>query len=291
MKVGVIGLGRMGRGLAKRFLSRNFEVIGWNRTKEKASDIIKRGLKFYTELKEVVLNADVIFVLLSDNEANKAVFLSEEGIIKNIPHGKVIINASTITPDVAILLSKYTAEKGGFYVDAPVLGNPIDAENGRLIILVGAEKKVFDEVQPILRVIGEKIFYLGGVGKGSVMKLIFNMVSPTLLVLLGEAINLGRKAGLDTEMVIQVLSNGPLKSAIDRYYAKIMNPNPPVTFSLKLMTKDLEYATNLAHKLSMPLFLPTVTKQLYQIALANGFGEEYHAKVYQMLKKLAGIDK
>ena len=280
----------MGKAIARRFLKKGYEVLSWNRTRKKAEELVTEGLIILDSPAAIGEQADVIFLAVADSPAVEAVLFSENGLLKSLKEGTIVINISTIMPGDAIRFHKAIKEHGAYYIDCPVLGSPRDIEQGKLIILFGGDQNLLSKVRSLLEDLGEKIFYMGDVGKASAMKLIFNMVSPSLVILLGEAINMGIKAGLDVDKVVEVLSEGPLRSAIERYHHKIMNPNPPVTFTLRLMVKDLEYANRFAYELGMPLFIPATAKNIYSIALANGLGDEYHARVYKVLKRISGLE-
>jgi len=280
----------MGKAIARRFLKKGYEVLGWNRTRKKAEELVTEGLIILDSPAAIGEQADIIFLAVADSPAVEAVLFSKNGLLKSLKEGTIVINISTIMPGDAIRFHKAIKERDAYYIDCPVLGSPRDIERGKLIILFGGDQNLLSKVRSLLEDLGEKIFYMGDVGKASAMKLIFNMVSPSLVILLGEAINMGIKAGLDVDKVVEVLLEGPLRSAIERYYNKIMNPNPPVTFTLRLMVKDLEYANRFAYELGMPLFIPAIVKNIYSIALANGFGDEYHARVYKVLKRISGLE-
>jgi len=289
MKIGFIGLGRMGKSMAKRLLNREYEVVGWNRTREKALSLVKYGLELVDSPKVVGKETDIIFIMVSDIPAIENILHRNNGLLEGLKANSIVVNSSTILPSFSIKLAEKLKQSKAKYVEAPVLGGPRDAEEGKLITLVGADKNIYDVVKPILEDLSEKIYYLGEVGKASAMKLIFNMVAPSALILLGEAINLGERAGLEVDKIIEILSLGPLKSVIERYFKKMMTQKVPSTFSLKLMTKDLQYAVQMAYELGMPLFIPSLAENIYRIALAKGMGEEYHARVYDILREISGL--
>ncbi len=289
MRIGVIGIGRMGRAIVERYASHGYEVFGWNRTAKKIKDLNISNFMALEYPRDVCEKADLVFVALSDIESVKEVFHQENGLLDGLRSRNIILNITTITPNAAIEFSKEVASKGAIYVDLPVLGNPTKIRRGELPMLFGGEREVLEKIRDTLMVLGKKIIYVGEVGKASALKLIFNMVLPSIVVLLSEALNIGRKAGLSDELILEALMESPLSAAIERYYDRITHPNPPASFTMKLMLKDLEYLTRMTYDLGIPTFIPPVTKELLKSAVANGYSSVYYAKIHDYLKKLSGL--
>jgi len=291
MKIGVIGIGRMGRAIVERYASNGYELFGWNRTIDKIKDIKVSNFKALNSPREVCDKAELIFVALSDIEAVRDVFHQREGLLEGLNQNNIVLNITTITPKAAIEFNKEVTEKGAIYVDLPVLGNPNKIRKGELPMLFGGDKNVLDEIRPILMVLGKKIIYVGEIGKASALKLIFNMVLPSVVILLSEALNIGKKAGLSDDLVLEALMESPLSAAIKRYYDRMTQSNPPASFTMNLMLKDLEYLTRMTYDLRIPTFIPTVTKELLKSAVVNGYSDVYYAKIHDYLKRLSGLSE
>ncbi len=289
MRIGVIGIGRMGRAIIERYSSQDYVIYGWNRTKTKAKELKVKNFKILDHPAEVCREANIIFITLSDIEAIKNVFYQEKGLLQGLTSENIVLNISTITPEAALEFYKEVKKTGAEYVDMPVLGSPKKILKGELPILFSGNREVLERLKPILEILGKKIIYVGEIGKASALKLIFNMVLPVTVVVISEALNLGAKAGIEDKIILDALMDSPLSAAIKRYYDRMVHPNPPVSFTMKLMLKDLEYLTRMSYKLNTPLFLAPVVKELLKSAVANGFSEKYYAKIHDYLKKLSGL--
>lgn len=291
MRIGVIGIGRMGMAIVKRYALNNYEVFGWNRTIEKIRDIKVNNFRALGSPREVCNKADLIFIALSDIDAVKMVFHQKNGLLEGLDQNNIVLNITTITPKAAIEFGEEVINRKAIYVDLPVLGNPDKIRKGELPILFGGDRDVLNKIKETLMVLGKKIIYVGEIGKASALKLIFNMVLPSVVILLSEALNIGRKAGLSDDLILTALMESPLIAAIERYYDRMIQPNPPTSFTMNLMVKDLEYLTRMAYDLRIPVFIPSVTKELLKSAVASGYGEVYYAKIHDYLKKLSGLLK
>ena len=147
MKIGFIGLGRMGKSMAKRLLNREYEVVGWNRTREKALSLVKYGLELVDSPKVVGKETDIIFIMVSDIPAIENILHRNNGLLEGLKANSIVVNSSTILPSFSIKLAEKLKQSKAKYVEAPVLGGPRDAEEGKLITLVGADKNIYDVVK------------------------------------------------------------------------------------------------------------------------------------------------
>lgn len=290
MVIGIVGTGRMGSANAKRLLSKGYDVIVWNRTKSKAEALVKFGAKLADSPKELAEKSDLIFIWLADNEAIRNVFKGENGLLNGLSKGKIVLNFSTITPDASKEFAKQVTERGAEYIETPVYGSIPHAEKGELILIITGKKEVLDKINNVLNDISKEIFYLGEeIGKASILKLALNLTFPAMIISVAEGLILAEKGGIDREIVAKLFMRGPGKCIIERYYDRLYQEEPPSTFPLKWMAKDLEYAMRLAYELKVPLFLTAVIEQLYKAAMNSDLGEKYYVKVFDLLRKMAGL--
>jgi len=277
--IGWIGLGHIGRVMAER-LSEEFELIVWNRTREKADDF-----KNVAETpQEVASKVDVIFLSLYDSEAVQEV---AEKLLKADLRGKVIVDTTTNHFEKVLKFHELFRKAGAHYLESPVIGSVIPARNGQLTILVSGEREAYEMALPYLQRLGRKIFYFEEPGKATKLKLINNFVLGAFMAALSEAIALGEKAGIAKEELIEVLENGAGNSVVLKAKKeKLLREDFSTHFSVKNLVKDLTYAYELAKSVRRPTFLNTQVKELYRLAFSKGLEENDISIIYQLLKEL-----
>lgn len=277
--IGWIGLGHIGRAMAER-LSEEFEIIVWNRTREKAE-----GFKNIAESpEEVVSKADVVFLSLYDSKAVQEV---AERILKADLRGKIIVDTTTNHFKMVLEFHEMFKNAGAHYLESPVIGSVIPARNGQLTILVSGNEEAYRIVLPYLQRLGKKIFYFKEPGKATKLKLINNFVLGAFMVAIGEAVALGEKAGIEKSELIEILENGAGNSIVLKAKKeKLLTEDFSTHFSVKNLLKDLTYAYELAKSVRKPVFLNAQVKELYSMALSRGIEDEDFSVIYQLLKAL-----
>ena len=277
--IGWIGLGHIGRAMAER-LSEEFEIIVWNRTREKT-----KGFKNIAESpEEVVSKADVIFLSLYDSKAVQEV---AERILKADLRGKIIVDTTTNHFKMVLEFHEMFKNAGAQYLESPVIGSVIPARNGQLTILVSGNEEAYRIVLPYLQRLGKKIFYFKEPGKATKLKLINNFVLGAFMVAIGEAVALGEKAGIEKSELIEILENGAGNSIVLKAKKeKLLTEDFSTHFSVKNLLKDLTYAYELAKSVRKPVFLNAQVKELYSMAFSRGIEDEDFSVIYQLLKAL-----
>jgi 3-hydroxyisobutyrate dehydrogenase-like beta-hydroxyacid dehydrogenase len=250
-RVAFIGLGRMGHGMAGRYLDAGFEVAVWNRSKAKAEDLIARGARWATSPEDAAIDADAVVSMVADDEASKQVWLTKDGAAATMKAGTIAIECSTVSYDHALSLSRELRSRGLIYIDCPVTGLPDAAAAGKLTLLVGADSTDLERARPFLEPIGSTIRHFGAVGAGTVYKLINNLMGAIQIAGLAEGLAIAEQAGLDMKLVLDSIQAGVAASPQVLRHSKRMVARDfsGATFTAALRHKDAAYAVKLAESL------------------------------------------
>jgi 3-hydroxyisobutyrate dehydrogenase-like beta-hydroxyacid dehydrogenase len=250
-KVGFIGLGRMGHGLAGRYLDAGFSVAVWNRSKAKAEDLIARGARWAASPADAADGADAVVTMVADDEASRAVWLGKDGAAATMKAGSLAIECSTVSHQHALDMARELRGRGFVYIDCPVTGLPQAAAAGKLTLLVGAEPADLVSAKPYLAPIGDVIRHFGAVGTGTVFKLINNLMGAVQIASLAEGVAMAEQAGLDMDLVAEALATGAVASPQVIRHSKRMVARDfsGASFTAALRYKDAAYAVKLAESL------------------------------------------
>jgi 3-hydroxyisobutyrate dehydrogenase len=250
-KVAFIGLGRMGHGMAGRYLDNGFALAVWNRSKSKAEDLIARGARWASPPADAAGGADAIVTMVADDEASRAVWLGADGAARTARPGTLAIECSTVSYGHALQLSQELRELGLIYIDSPVTGLPDAAAAGKLTLLVGAEPADLEKARPYLVPLAATIRHFGGVGSGTVYKLINNLMGAIQIAGLAEGLAIAEQAGLDMKLVLEAIETGVAASPqVIRHSRRMAARNfSGATFTAALRHKDAAYAVALAESL------------------------------------------
>jgi 3-hydroxyisobutyrate dehydrogenase len=250
-KVAFIGLGRMGHGMAGRYLDAGFSVAVWNRSKAKAEDLIARGARWAASPADAADGADAVVTMVADDEASRAVWLGKDGAAATMKAGSLAIECSTVSHQHALDTARELRGRGLTYIDCPVTGLPQAAASGKLTLLVGAEPADLDSAKPYLAPIGDVIRHFGAVGTGTVFKLINNLMGAVQIASLAEGVAMAEQAGLDMNLVAEALATGAVASPQVIRHSKRMVARDfsGASFTSALRYKDAVYAVKLAESL------------------------------------------
>jgi 3-hydroxyisobutyrate dehydrogenase len=283
MKTGFIGLGHLGKAMAKRLMSEGVDVVVWNRTKEKAADL---GVEVAETPASLIARADRVFLNLFDSDAVISVLTGKSGLLEGGCKGKIIIDTTTNHFEKVLYFHGLLEERGGHYLECPVLGSVVPASQGNLTVLVSGAKDIYERTRPLLEMIGKNIFYLEKPTLAVKMKLINNLVLGAFMTALAEAIALGEKAGIDKAVVIDILSAGAGNSAVlNAKKEKLLKEDFSTHFSSALIYKDLHYLQDLARSMKIPLFTGSITKELFGMTFAKGIADLDLSAVYKIMKE------
>ena len=270
-KVAFIGLGRMGHGMAGRYLDAGFTVAVWNRSKAKAEDLIARGARWAASPADAADGADAVVTMLSDDEASRTVWLGKDGAATTMKAGTLAIECSTVSYQHALDLARELRGRGFVYVDSPVTGLPDAAAAGKLTLLVGAEPADLEKARPYLAPLSTTIRHFGAVGTGTVYKLINNLMGAIQIAGIAEGLAIAEQAGLDMKLVLEAVETGVAASPQVIRHSRRMAARDfrGATFTAALRHKDAAYAVKLAESLlSAPPLMGRAAVQSYDRAKA-----------------------
>jgi 3-hydroxyisobutyrate dehydrogenase len=250
-RVAFIGLGRMGHGMAGRYLDAGFTVSVWNRSKAKAEDLIARGARWATSPEDAAIDADAVVTMVADDQASRAVWLAKDGAAATMKTGTLAIECSTVSYQHALDLSRDLRNRGLVYIDSPVTGLPDAAAAGKLTLLVGADVTDLEQARPYLEPLATTIRHFGAVGSGTVYKLINNLMGAIQIAGIAEGLAIAEQAGLDMKLVLEAIETGVAASPqVIRHSKRMAARNfSSATFTAALRQKDAAYAVALAESL------------------------------------------
>ena len=249
--VAFIGLGRMGHGMAGRYLDAGFTLAVWNRSQSKANDLIARGARWALSPADAADGADAVVTMVADDEASRAVWLGKDGAAMTAKAGTLAIECSTVSYTHALDLARELRGRGLIYIDSPVTGLPDAAASGKLTLLVGAEPADLERARPFLVPLSTTIRHFGAVGTGTVYKLINNLMGAIQIAGIAEGLAIAEQAGLDMKLVLEAIETGVAASPqVIRHSKRMVARNfSGATFTAALRHKDAAYAVALAESL------------------------------------------
>ncbi|MFC7395222.1 NAD(P)-dependent oxidoreductase [Scopulibacillus cellulosilyticus] len=289
MKLAFVGLGNMGLPMAVNLVKANYETFGINRSKKKEEIFAESGGIVGDSLVQVAQEVDVIMTCLPLPSDVERVYLGEEGIIANGKRGLILIDFSTVSPDINEKIYNEAKKKGIDFLDAPISGGNEGARLGTLSIMVGGDKKVFDKVYPIFEVLGQNIFYTGKVGNGTVIKLINQYMVSVHTQAVSEALCLAEKNGIAFETLFEILNNSYAQSRIyERHYTQhISKEEYKPGFALKLLYKDISLVQKMAEKNTLTLPLGNQVEELLKEAKDSVFQDDDMSAMYLFMREQA----
>ena len=287
--LGFIGLGVMGSCMVKRLLAAGHTVHGYNRTKSKAQSLIDAGMKWAETPAQAARAADVVFTMVTDTNALRAVTGGSDGILSSLGPGKTYIDMSTVSPAVSREIAAQVASKGARMLDAPVSGSVSTLEEGKLSIMAAGERAAFDRVEPILKDIGPKVTYVGANGLAVSIKIATNLNLAVQMLAFSEGILLAEKSGIPRETAVEVFLNSVMASPMIKYRGPFVLKMPDEAwFNVNMMQKDMLLALELGRGLGVPLPTTAVTNEMLTAARAMGFADKDFAVLFETLAKMAG---
>lgn len=292
MKVAFIGLGNMGEPMAQNILKDGHELTVFNRTRSKADSLQGAGAKVASSPRDAAAGAEVLCTCVSTPDDVRDVVLGEDGVLKGADRGAVLIDFSTIDPETSRAVAAACAEQGITMLDAPVSGGVTGAAAGKLTVIVGGEQDAYCKALPILQAVGTAITHVGPSGAGSTIKLINQMLVGINLAAVAEAFVTAKVAGIDPQMLFDILStsagsSAAMQRAVPDFFLK-RNFEPG--FALRLLCKDLDLALQMAKGLQTPVYGTAVARQMYEEARALGLGEQDITAVVQPRERLHGVE-
>jgi len=285
-RLGFVGIGYMGRPIARRLLESGFKLTAYDRNRAKADELVRYGGTIAESVAGLSSSCNVVLSCLPSDEAVLAMYREPNGVFANAHRGSVVIDLSTVFPETSQELSRLGSERGVEVLDVTISGSTPAAENGLLTLFGGGDKKYFDAAESIFRVIAKKYFYLGPSGSGATMKLVVNTLMGIGMQAIAEAVALGEKAGLDRNRLLDVLSQtavvapahvGKLERAMKSDYSP--------QFPIRLMNKDFALIFNLAASLGVRMPAAEVAFEINARQSDEGPEQDFSAVILQMEKR------
>jgi len=288
-RIGFMGLGVMGKPMAKNLLTGGYPLTVWNRTRSKMDELLALGAKSASSPEEVAGNSDVVITMLADSPDVEHVILGPHGVAEGAREGSIAIDMSTISPEVTRRIAERLAQKGVKMLDAPVSGGEIGAIKATLSIMVGGPKETFEECLPIFQVLGKKVTHMGPNGMGQMTKLCNQVICALNIQAVCEGLILGAKAGLDMEKLLEVVTAGAASSwMLSNLGPKMVKRDFEPGFRIRHQQKDLRLALSAAAELNLPLPATGLVHQIFRIAEAEGLSEKGTQAIIAAMEKIAG---
>lgn len=286
--IGYIGLGLMGKPMARNILNAGYSVVVHNRSREAVGELVNQGASEAFSPKEIAEKVDLIFTNLPDSPDVEEVVLGKNGIIEGVNPGMIYIDNSTIKPSSARNISEKLAEKGVHSLDAPVSGGDIGAIKGTLTIMVGGTAEAFAKVLPVLETIGKSITHIGPAGTGQITKCANQIMVAAQMVAMGELLILAKKAGADPEKVSEAIKGGAAQCwTLDVKTPRLFEGNRDPGFKAYMQAKDLGIVMDTARQYGIPLPSTATNTQLFNAMLEMGMAELDNSAVIGVIEALA----
>ncbi|MBT4223640.1 MAG: NAD(P)-dependent oxidoreductase [Opitutae bacterium] len=291
-KIGWIGTGVMGAPMAGHLQAAGHELFIYNRSPAKAQALVDAGAILCHSPRAVAENTEIIFLIVGYPEDVEATILDENGILGGSNNGSVIIDMTTSEPFLAKRIHGIAKNKGVDVLDAPVSGGDIGARNATLAIMVGGEREVFDQIKPLLEILGQNIAYMGLAGAGQHTKMSNQILIASTMIGVVEALLYAFKAGLNREEVIAVIGSGAAGSwSINNLGPRIVDEDYAPGFFIKHFVKDMGIALTEAKRMNLSLPGLSLVNQFYQAAMAQGLEDMGTQGLYRVIQRLSGIEK
>lgn len=287
-KIGFIGAsGLMGHGMAKHLLAKGHALaLTVHRNRERVADLLAAGATEAPSPAALAAQSDFVFVCVTGSPQVEA---AVEGLLAGARHGLVVVDCSTSEPASTTRLRERCAGHGVSFVDAPLSRTPVEAEAGRLNVMVGAEPALFAQVEPLLKCFAENVFHVGGPGAGHTIKLLNNFIAQAICNATAEAFAVGARAGVDLKQLVSLVSAGPVNCGLFQAMAKTLDGQlDGLKFELDLARKDVRYYTHLAESLSVPSIMGEAVHQSLAIASALGHGAKFVPSLVEAQEQLSG---
>ena len=290
-KIGFIGLGIMGLPMASNLIKDGFNLVVYNRTLSKCSQLEEKGAVVVQTPADVAKNAKMIITMVTDSPDVEDILLGEKGIMSTIEEGSIVIDMSTISPKITKELNAKLNSKGCYMVDAPVSGGSWGAIEGTLSIMIGGEKSAYQQCIPLFESMGKNIIYTGESGMGQTTKLVNQILVAGTMNAVAEALVFAAKSGADLEKTIDAVGGGAAASwQLNNLAPRIIKGDFDPGFMIKLQQKDLRLVIETAQALNVPIPGTSLASQMFASLLSKGLGDEGTQALVKAYESLAGVE-
>ncbi len=294
--IAFLGLGIMGAPMAGHLLKAGHAVALWTNTAGKAQKVATElgGTFAATPAAtpaDAARNAEFVFICVGDSAMSERVILGSDGVIQTARPGTIVVDTSTVSPSFSRRVGEELAARQIAFLGAPITGSKPGAENAALTWMVGGDHSIFERTRPLMEIMGKKIYYCGGPGMGLHAKLTQNLILSNILQAFNEGLVLSTKAGVDPELMLEILANSAAKSGLIDFKAPyVLRRDFAPNFSVKWMHKDIGLMLESGKELGVPLLLTGLTHQIFQNVISQGFGEEDICSSIKPLEAAAQVE-
>ncbi len=288
MRIAFLGLGIMGRAMAANLVKAGHEVCVWNRTARASVE----GAKTAVSPADAARECEVVWMCVADTAAVERVMFGSDGVEQSLHEGMIVVDSSTISPSATTKFAERIADKGVQWVDAPVTGSKIGAENGQLIFIVGGTAEAVEFLQPLFKAMGKSVIHIGGTGKGQSAKLCMNLQIALIYEGFAEGMTLARKLGVDPQKMVELIQASMIKSGVTDYKIPfVLRHDYSPNFPLRLMHKDIHLLLDTAKEARVKLPALETVDEIYELASEEGWDDEDYAATIKLLEGWAGLGK
>jgi 3-hydroxyisobutyrate dehydrogenase-like beta-hydroxyacid dehydrogenase len=291
VNIGFVGLGVMGSGIVPRLMAAGHTVTGWNRSKDKATSLIEAGMRFADTPRAAAEASEIMFSMVTDGNAVRAVALGEDGIIGGLKPGGVYADMSTIAPDVSRAVASAFAERGFKMLDAPISGSPVTLAQGNASVMVGGDKDAFEQAKPVLLAIGPKVTHIGANGLACQMKIAVNLLLMVEVIAFGEAVALAEKGGVARKVAVDAILKSVAASPVLGYRGPFIldGKMPAVPLAdVTLQQKDMVLALDLGRTLGSPVPLAAAANEMMNACRGLGIDHRDFVTAHEVYRRLGG---
>jgi 3-hydroxyisobutyrate dehydrogenase-like beta-hydroxyacid dehydrogenase len=291
-KLGFLGLGLMGYPMARNLAKAGHQVAVWSNTASKAQQLAseEKAVAYGTPA-QVAGQADYVFACVGNTEMSEQVLTGANGVIEGAKPGTVVADASTISPAASRGIGEKLSAMGIHFLDAPCTGSTPGAINAALTFMIGGDQAVFERTKPYLEAMGKQFYYCGGPGLGLQAKLTQNLILANLMQAFNEGLVLSTKGGIAPDLMLEILNNSAAKSGLISFKAPfVFRRDFTTNFSTKWMHKDIGLALGSAQELGLPMPMTSLTEQVFQAAIAEGYGEDDLCGTIRVMERWAGVE-
>jgi 3-hydroxyisobutyrate dehydrogenase-like beta-hydroxyacid dehydrogenase len=286
MKITFIGLGIMGSQMASHLVKNNVNLTVYNRSEIKKDTFLNQNVTIADSLQNAVKDADIVFSMLSTPEVVEEVFFGEGNTLSFMKENAIWADCTTVNPSFSLKAFQEAKKHKIRFLDTPVSGSKPQAKNAELLFFVGGEKKVINEVEPYMNMMGKKVLHVGETGKGASLKMIVNIMLAQSMLIFSEAVLLGEKTGISKDFLLEVLPNLIVSAPFIKFKTdNIKNDDYDVQFPLEWMHKDLHLAAITAYENKQPLFLANLAKEVFAGANKKGMGRLDFSAIFKHLEQ------
>jgi 3-hydroxyisobutyrate dehydrogenase-like beta-hydroxyacid dehydrogenase len=290
--LGFVGLGVMGGNMVARLLEKGHAVTGYNRTRSKAEWLIEKGMKWADTPRAVCEAADVTLTMVTNSAALGAIIEGPDGVLAALGKGKILVDMSTVSPEMSRAVAAKVREKGADMLDAPVSGSVITLQQGKLAVMVGGRRETFDKVKPLLEDLGPKVTHVGDNGLALSMKIATNLSLAVQMLAFCEGVLLAEKSGIARETAVDVLTHSAISSPMVQYRGPFVLEMPEEAwFDVGMMQKDMLLALEMGRRLDVPLPTTAVTNEFLTAARGMGLAKQDFAVMFEVLATMSGVAK